>query len=59
MKEITNKKECPKCGSNDVTYQGTSSGTGSASEYGPSPSVDKHDFKCNACGHRFYYTGRL
>jgi transposase-like protein len=52
--EITTKKECPKCKSNNVQYQGLSHSVGA----GQPPPVNKHQFKCQKCGTIFYYVGK-
>lgn len=54
----TNKKECPKCRSKNVVYLGTSGGTRPVKE-GESAPIEHHDFKCNDCGVKFKYYGKM
>jgi|GEM_PF-4223281 len=54
----TDKKECPKCGSKNVTYHGTGGGTRFVKE-GETAPIEYHDFKCNDCGTEFKYYGDL
>jgi transposase-like protein len=56
--EITTKKECPKCKSTEVAYQGLSHGGGARGEGGNIPSANHHQYKCEKCGEVFYYTGK-
>ena len=54
----TDKKECPKCSSENVTYRGISGGTRFVRE-GETAPIEYHDFKCNDCGAEFRYYGDL
>ncbi len=52
--QVTNERKCPKCGSENVQYQGSGIGVG----VGPSkPNIQKRLFKCASCEADFWYTG--
>ncbi|MBA7516829.1 hypothetical protein ES705_08878 [subsurface metagenome] len=56
----TNKKECPKCGSENVQYLGTSGSNGRFIKNGGKlPPNEYHDFTCNDCGAEFKCFGDL
>ncbi len=56
---VTSKKECPKCQSQRVTYQGIGSGAGTETQSGQLPPITSHAFRCDKCGLDFWYRGQL
>lgn len=54
--EITNKKECPKCGSNDIFETRSWVGEGSGKPYQPYHLGKKyHFYQCRVCNSWFLY----
>ncbi len=54
--QVTNQKKCPRCGDENVQYQGAGVGVG----VGPGKlNIQKHLFKCSSCGEDFWYTGKF
>jgi len=55
----SDKKQCPHCDSNNVTYLGYSVLRNNLKIKGDSREEKIHDFKCEICKRIFYYQGAL
>jgi transposase-like protein len=56
---ITDKKQCPYCDSNNVTYLGYFVLRKNHEIKGDDSKEKTHDFKCEDCKRIFYYRGVL
>ena len=55
----TDKKQCPYCNNNNVTYLGYSTLRSNPKIDGDDSKEKTHDFKCEDCKRIFYYLGPL
>jgi len=55
----TDKKQCPYCDSNNVSYLGYSILRNNLKIKGDNAEEKIHDFKCEDCKRIFYYRGAL
>jgi len=54
--KVTNERKCPRCGDQNVQYQGVGVGVGFGER---KPNIQKHLFKCASCKADFWYTGEF
>jgi len=55
----TDKKQCPFCDSNNLTYLGYSALRNNQNKEVDDSKEQTHDFKCEDCKRIFYYRGAL